>query len=84
MKHFKSIIAAAALALATLGAQAQTPKYIFYYIGDGMGMGPVMAAQTYNRVIRGAEQPLLVVQYPPLAPTTPLPAHSTPMCPTAA
>ena len=67
MKHFKSIIAAAALALATLGAQAQTPKYIFYYIGDGMGMGPVMAAQTYNRVIRGAEQPLLMMQFPTVA-----------------
>ncbi|MDE6136257.1 MAG: alkaline phosphatase [Muribaculaceae bacterium] len=67
MKHFKNILAAAAIALAAISADAQTPKYIFYYIGDGMGMGPVMAAQTYNRVIRGAEQPLLMMQFPTVA-----------------
>lgn len=67
MKHLKSILAAATIAIAALSAQAQTPKYIFYYIGDGMGMGPVMAAQTYNRVIRGAEQPLLMMQFPTVA-----------------
>lgn len=67
MKHFKNILAAATLAIAAISAQAQTPKYIFYYIGDGMGMGPVMAAQTYNRVIRGAEQPLLMMQFPTVA-----------------
>lgn len=32
---------------------AGTPKYIFYYIGDGMGMGQVMATEAYNRTVLG-------------------------------
>lgn len=40
------------------------PKYIFYYIGDGMGMGPVMAAESYMRDIRGASEPLTMMQMP--------------------
>lgn len=43
---------------------AQTsPKYIFYFIGDGMGMGHVLATETYNRMTRG-EEPLLMMQFP--------------------
>ena len=42
----------------------ETPKYIFYYIGDGMGMGHVLAAQTYNRMILENEDPLLMMQFP--------------------
>ena len=36
------------------------PRYLFYFIGDGMGMGHVLLAQTYNRV----------TGLPPLAMTT--------------
>lgn len=54
-------IAGAALAAA---AQDQGPRYIFYFIGDGMGMGPVMTAQAYNREILKNDQPLLMMQFP--------------------
>ncbi len=40
------------------------PKYVFYFIGDGMGPGHVMAAQTYNRVVLGNDTPLLMMQFP--------------------
>lgn len=53
-----------ALCCAWMVAFAASPKYIFYFIGDGMGMGHVMAAQTYNRVVLGNEQPLLMMQFP--------------------
>lgn len=49
---------------AALTAWANTPKYIFYFIGDGMGMGPVMAAETYNRVVLGNDTPILMMQFP--------------------
>lgn len=49
--------------LACLNAQ-NTPKYIFYFIGDGMGMGHVLAAQTYNRMVLGNDEPLLMMQFP--------------------
>lgn len=54
-------IASAALSAA---AQDQGPRYIFYFIGDGMGMGPVMTAQAYNREILKNDQPLLMMQFP--------------------
>ena len=43
---------------------SETPNYIFYFIGDGMGMGHVLATQTYNRMILGNEDPLLMMQFP--------------------
>lgn len=45
-------------------AFAASPKYIFYYIGDGMGMGQVMSAECYNRTVRGSDKPLLMMQFP--------------------
>ena len=47
-----------------MAAGAQSPKYIFYYIGDGMGMGPVVAAETYNRVVLNSDKPLNMMQMP--------------------
>lgn len=58
----KSILAAAAAA-AALTAGAQSPNYIFYFIGDGMGMGPATAAEMYNRMVLGGE-PLTMYQFP--------------------
>lgn len=53
------------LALATIAASAQSaPKYIFYYIGDGMGLAPVMTAQAYNRDVRHNDKPLQMMQFP--------------------
>ena len=49
--------------ISALSAQ-NSPKYIFYYIGDGMGMGHVLATQTYNRMILGNDEPLLMMQFP--------------------
>lgn len=43
---------------------AAAPRYIFYFIGDGMGMGHVMAAQSYNRTVLGNTEPLLMMQFP--------------------
>lgn len=60
----RNLITAFALAASVWTAAAQSPKYIFYYIGDGMGMGPVMAAETYNRTILGNTDPLLMFQFP--------------------
>ena len=40
---------------------AATPKYVFYFIGDGMGMGHVMAAQSYNREVLKSDELLLMM-----------------------
>ncbi len=50
--------------MAATAAYADAPKYIFLYIGDGMGMGPVTAAQTYNRSVLGNDTPLTMMQMP--------------------
>lgn len=43
---------------------AAAPKYLFYFIGDGMGMGQVMAADTYRRIALGCDTPLVMMQFP--------------------
>lgn len=52
------------LAMLGLTVSAQAPKYIFLYIGDGMGMGPIIAAQNYNRMVLKKETPLNMMQMP--------------------
>lgn len=60
---FKKFLCSAMLAVAVY-ASAASPKYIFYFIGDGMGMGPVMAAATYNRVVLGNKDMPLMMNFP--------------------
>ena len=65
MSKLKSFLIAGALlaGFSNLSAQ-EAPKYIFYFIGDGMGMGHVLATQTYNRMILNSQDPLLMMQFP--------------------
>ena len=62
LKNF--LLAGAFLTGVSLLNAQDAPKYIFYFIGDGMGMGHVLATQTYNRMILGNEDPLLMMQFP--------------------
>lgn len=50
--------------LVAISAQAGAPKYIFYFIGDGMGLAPVMVAEAYNRTVLGNDQHLTMLQFP--------------------
>ena len=60
----KNLLSAFLLAAATFGAEATEAKYIFYFIGDGMGMGPVLSAETYNREVLKNDKPLTMMQFP--------------------
>lgn len=60
----KNLLLAATLLGSALAASAEAPKYVFYYIGDGLGMQPLMTAQAYNRDILKNEKPLLMLQFP--------------------
>lgn len=59
-KQYISLLLSAA-AILQAGAEA---KYVFYFIGDGMGMGHVNAADTYNRDVLGNSEPLLMMTFP--------------------
>jgi alkaline phosphatase len=48
----------------SVAAVAKTPKYIFYFIGDGMGMSHVMTTEAYNRLVLGNHQHILMMQFP--------------------
>lgn len=61
MKRIISVLVAA-LCVCTLSAGEL--KYVFYFIGDGMGWGHVNAAQYYNRIVLEKEEPLLMMQFP--------------------
>lgn len=52
------------LAVCQICAKSNGAKYIFYFIGDGMGMGHINVAETYNRDVLKNSDPLLMLQFP--------------------
>ncbi len=60
----KKIILAGIAALSTLNIMAEDAKYIFYFIGDGMGMGHVNATEIYNRDVLKNDSPILMLTFP--------------------
>ena len=65
MKNRLSIIAFMFLFALTLSAQGKA-KYVFYFIGDGMGVNQVNAAETYLGALQGriGIQPLCFPSFP--------------------
>ncbi len=63
MKKLKLFLSLALLCVG-IAASAHAPKYVFYFIGDGMGMGHIQGAQNYNRIVLGNSEPLLMMQFP--------------------
>ena len=51
-------------AAAALSMMAEDAKYVFYFIGDGMGLGHVNATEAYNRDVLKSEQPILMMSFP--------------------
>ena len=43
---------------------SEAPRYVFYFIGDGMGMAHALGAQVYNRTVLGNTDPILMMQFP--------------------
>ncbi len=65
--NLSAIVKKAALSVllaSSMTAMAATPKYIFYFIGDGMGVGAVSNAQLYNRTVLGNETPIMLTRMP--------------------
>ncbi len=56
---FLGLAASVAMSMA-----AEDAKYIFYFIGDGMGMGHVNATEIYNRDVLKSDSPLLMLTFP--------------------
>ena len=65
MKNRLSIIAFMFLFALTLSAQGNA-KYVFYFIGDGMGVNQVNAAETYVGALQGriGIEPLCFPSFP--------------------
>ena len=50
--------------VAACSVWAASPKYIFYFIGDGMGLAPIMVTEGYNRTVLGNNEHLMMLQFP--------------------
>ncbi|MDE6543997.1 MAG: alkaline phosphatase [Muribaculaceae bacterium] len=57
--NLKSLLATVAIAASITASAADAPRYVFYFIGDGMGVQPVLAAQAYSR-IKGLDTPIML------------------------
>ena len=60
----KKLILAAFAAAATMAMAADDAKYVFYFIGDGMGLGHVNATEAYNRDVLKSDTPILMMTFP--------------------
>lgn len=60
----KRLLTLTLILASALGAFAAPPKYIFYFIGDGMGLGAVSLTDTYRRMVIGDSIPLTMLQMP--------------------
>lgn len=52
------------LVIFSLGLFAQTPKYIIYFIGDGMGLAQAYMTQQYNRLTSDGAKDLNFLNFP--------------------
>lgn len=64
MKKIRLILTSVIAGLALTISAEDAPKYIFYFIGDGMGYGQVMAADTYRRLVENRPEKLLMLRFP--------------------
>ena len=64
MKRFSFILSL--LLVSALTLQAQQAKYVFYFIGDGMGVNHVLGTEMYQSELKGeiGITPLLFTQFP--------------------
>ena len=62
----KRLLLSLSLLLLSLGVFAQTPKYVFYFIGDGMGTNQIQLTEMYLASIQGklGIEPLCFSQFP--------------------
>lgn len=61
----RNLLCSAIMTLSAIaGMAAGSPRYIFYFIGDGMGLGHVASAEAYNRDVRHSDEPLLMLRFP--------------------
>lgn len=71
---FRTLLIGSIIAGSAINTQAAFPfgskkaepkaKYVFLFIGDGMGIGPVQSADTYMREARNSSSPLLMMTFP--------------------
>ena len=64
MKRFTFVLTLALMSF--VFAQAQQAKYVFYFIGDGMGVNQVLGTEMYQSELKGeiGVTPLLFTQFP--------------------
>lgn len=60
----KRFVLTAVAAAASFAIMAENAKYVFYFIGDGMGLGHVNATEVYNRDVLKSNQPILMMTFP--------------------
>lgn len=60
----RSFFGGVLLSACVLTGWSATPKYVFYFIGDGMGVAPAMASVTYARKVLNQQELPLMMTFP--------------------
>lgn len=67
MKFFnkaRTLLLATTTVLLSASATASDLKYVFFFIGDGMGIAEATNAQLFNKEVLGSDTPLLMTTFP--------------------
>ena len=67
MKFFnkaRTLLLAPTTVLLSASATASDLKYVFFFIGDGMGIAEATNAQLFNKEVLGSDTPLLMTTFP--------------------
>lgn len=75
IKRLTCIFSAIVLLFATHASYASNPKYIFMFIGDGMGWGHITLTQNWLKSVDNNPSPLLMTTFPNLGACTTHPSN---------
>lgn len=64
MKNMKKLSLSLAMSAAVSVSLLAAPKYVFFYIGDGMGFNHVLNAQIYSEEVLGNDSTLTMLSFP--------------------
>lgn len=64
IKFFSTLITLLLASVVSVASAAEGPRYIFYFIGDGMGFGVLSSTMAFNRAMNGGPDNMTMTMLP--------------------
>jgi len=64
IKFLSTLMAIFMATVVSVASAAEGPRYIFYFIGDGMGFGVLSSTMAFNRAMNGGPDNMTMTMLP--------------------